>query len=137
MHSLNFLVVELETARTKLRDVFEEANGTSKWTWRATLSGWAGWLTTDNHFNRPSGTGASPHRYPGPKGRAPKGLEVSAQGFNPGKRHPERFALTRHMNVRSMNNTRSSGLEMLKGRQIERTNNAKVGPIVARLNCAL
>jgi hypothetical protein len=30
MHSLNFLVVELETARTKLLDVFEEANGTSK-----------------------------------------------------------------------------------------------------------
>jgi hypothetical protein len=53
----------------------------------------------------------------GPKGRAPKGLEDSAQGFNPGNRRPERFAL--------------------KGRQIERTNNAKVGPIVARLNCAL
>jgi hypothetical protein len=31
-------------------------------------------------------------------------------GFNPGNRRPERFAL--------------------KGRQIERTNNAKVGPIV-------
>jgi hypothetical protein len=45
MHSLNFLVVELETARAKLLDVFEEANGTSKWTWRAALSGWAGWLT--------------------------------------------------------------------------------------------
>jgi hypothetical protein len=30
MHSLNFLVVELETARTKLLDFFEEANGTSK-----------------------------------------------------------------------------------------------------------
>jgi hypothetical protein len=46
---------------------------------------------------------------------APKGLEDSAQGFNPGNR-PERFAL--------------------KGRQIERTNNAKVDSIVARLNCA-
>ncbi len=34
MHSLNFLVVELKTARTKLLDVFEEANGTTKWTWR-------------------------------------------------------------------------------------------------------
>jgi hypothetical protein len=56
----------------------------------------------------------------------PKGLEDSAQGFNPGNRHPERCALTRHMNVRSMNNTRSSGLEMLKGRQIELTNNAAV-----------
>ena len=29
----------------------------------------------------------------GPKGRAPKGLEDSAQGFNPGNRRPERFAL--------------------------------------------
>ena len=48
MHSLNFLVVELETARTKLLDVFEEANG-----------------GTDNDFNRPSGTGASLDRYPG------------------------------------------------------------------------
>jgi hypothetical protein len=81
---------------------------------------------TDNDFNRPSGTGTSLNRYPGtwclgPKGRAPKGLEDSAQGFNPGfnpgNRRPQRFAL--------------------KGRQIERTNNAKVGPIVARLNCAL
>jgi hypothetical protein len=47
-------------------------------------------------------------------------------GFNPGNRHPERRALklTRHMNVRSLNKTRSSGLEMLKGRQIERTNHA-------------
>jgi hypothetical protein len=60
----------------------------------------------------------------GPKGRAPKGLQDSAQGFNPGNCRPKRHALTRHMNVRSMNNTRSSGLEMLKGRQIECTNNA-------------
>jgi hypothetical protein len=51
----------------------------------------------------------------GPEGRAPKGLEDSAQGFNPGNRSPERYAL--------------------KGRQIERTNNAN--PIVASLNCAL
>jgi hypothetical protein len=29
--------------------------------------------------------------------------------------HLEQRTLTRHMNVRSMNNTRSSGLEMLKG----------------------
>jgi hypothetical protein len=34
------------------------------------------------------------------------------------------------MNVRSMNYTRSSGLEMLKGRQIQRTNNVK-----AESNC--
>jgi hypothetical protein len=47
----------------------------------------------------------------GPKGRAPKGLEDSAQGFNPGNRRPERFAL--------------------KERQIERTNNAK-----ERSNCS-
>ena len=33
MHSLSFLVVELETARTKLLDVFEAANGGPKWTW--------------------------------------------------------------------------------------------------------
>jgi hypothetical protein len=45
MHTLNFLVVELETARTKLLDVFEEANGTTTSTWRAALSGWDGWLT--------------------------------------------------------------------------------------------
>jgi hypothetical protein len=51
-----------------------------------------------------------------PKGPAPKGLEDSAQGFNPGNQPIKRFALTRHMNVRSMKNTRSSGLEMLKGR---------------------
>jgi hypothetical protein len=49
MHSLNFLVVELESARTKLLDVFEAANGTPKLIWRATLSGWAGWLK-----NKPS-----------------------------------------------------------------------------------
>ena len=40
----------------------------------------------------------------GPKGCASKGLEDEAQGFNPGNRRPERFALN--------------------GRQIERTNNA-------------
>jgi hypothetical protein len=38
---------------------------------------------------------------------APKGQQDSAQGFNPGNRHPDRRAL--------------------KGRQIERPNNAKVG----------
>jgi hypothetical protein len=48
---------------------------------------------------------------------APKGLKHSAQGFNPGKPANKRFALTRHMNVRSMKNTRSTGLEMLKGRE--------------------
>jgi hypothetical protein len=71
-----------------------------------------------NSFNRPAGTGYFTHDsrpfVPCPKASAPKGLEDSAQGFN---RRPERIAL--------------------KGRQIERTNNAKVGPIVARLNCGL
>jgi hypothetical protein len=78
---------------------------------------------TDNDFNRPSGTGVSLHRYRhfvGPKGRAPKGLEDSAQGFNlgfnPGNPPPRAIRP--------------------EGRQIEHTNNAKVGPIVARLHCA-
>jgi hypothetical protein len=43
-------------------------------------------------------------------------------GFNPGNLKINEFALTRHMNVRSMNNTRSSGLEMLKGREADRIN---------------
>jgi hypothetical protein len=48
---------------------------------------------------------------------APKGRQDSAQGFNPGNRHPERRAL--------------------KGRQIERTNNVKASSnCVPRLNCA-
>ena len=52
-----------------------------------------------------------------PKVAAPKGLQDSAQGFNPGNRHPERRAL--------------------KGRQIERTNNVKASSnCVPRLNCA-
>jgi hypothetical protein len=42
-----------------------------------------------------------------PEGAALKGLQNSAQGFNPGTNHPERRAL--------------------KGRQIERTNNAEIG----------
>jgi hypothetical protein len=76
----------------------------------------------DNDFNlqppiRDRGLSASrPRHFVGPKGRAPKGLEDSAQGFNPGNRRPERFAL--------------------KGRQIERTNNANVGPTELP-NCAL
>jgi hypothetical protein len=41
MHSLIFLVVELETARTTLLNVFEAANGTPKWTWHPTLPEWA------------------------------------------------------------------------------------------------
>jgi len=39
-------------------------------------------------------------------------------GFSPGGRFPLAFALTRHMNMRSMKNTRSLGLEMLKGGRV-------------------
>jgi hypothetical protein len=67
--------------------------------------------------------------------RAPKGLQDSAWGFNPRNQPPpatrpsqelevpsfQQMApasgvLTRHMNVRSRKNTRSPGLEVLKGR---------------------
>jgi hypothetical protein len=44
MHSLIFLVVELETARTTLLNVFEAANGTPEWTLHPPLPRWAGWL---------------------------------------------------------------------------------------------
>ena len=50
MHSLIFLVVELETARTTLLNVFEAANGTAEWTLHPTLPGWAGRLK-----NKPPG----------------------------------------------------------------------------------
>jgi hypothetical protein len=50
----------------------------------------------------------------------PEGPKNLAQGFNPGKHPIKRFALTRHMNVRSMKNTRFAGLEMLKGREMAR-----------------
>jgi len=33
MYALSFLIVELETARTALLDVFEVSNGTPNWTW--------------------------------------------------------------------------------------------------------
>jgi hypothetical protein len=57
-------------------------------------------------------------------------LQGSAQGFNPGNPQIKEFALklTRHMNVRSMKNTRSSGLEMLKGREADLI---KLAPIAA------
>ena len=41
MYSLSFLIVELETARATLLDVFEVSNGTPKWTWHAAIAGWA------------------------------------------------------------------------------------------------
>ena len=41
MYSLSFLIVELETARTTLLDVFEVSNGTANRTWHAATSGWA------------------------------------------------------------------------------------------------
>jgi hypothetical protein len=40
MYSLSFLIVELETARTKLLDAFEVSNGTPKGAWQAAISGW-------------------------------------------------------------------------------------------------
>jgi len=40
MYSLSFLIVELETARTTLLDVFDVSNGTPKWTWQVAISGW-------------------------------------------------------------------------------------------------
>jgi hypothetical protein len=58
-------------------------------------------------LSRRESTIAARHELPAPKGRAPKGLEDLAQGFNPGNRHPKRFAL-------------------MKGRQIERSYIAKV-----------
>ncbi len=64
-------------------------------------------------------SGLEPERVLQPGGHAPEGLQNSAQGFNPGNRHPERCAL--------------------KGRQIERPNQAEAGsdgPIVERPNCA-
>ena len=41
MYSLSFLIVELETARTTLLDVFEVSNDTAKRTWYTDSSGWA------------------------------------------------------------------------------------------------
>jgi hypothetical protein len=41
MYSLSFLIIELETARTTLLDVFEVSNGTPNRTWQAGISGWA------------------------------------------------------------------------------------------------
>jgi hypothetical protein len=62
-------------------------------------------------------------------------LQSSAQGFNPGNPQTNEFALTRHMNVRSMNYTRSSGLEMLKGREADLI---KLAPIAKpKLACAI
>jgi hypothetical protein len=46
-------------------------------------------------------------------------LQDSARVSTLGTLKINEFALTRHMNVRSMNNTRSSGLEMLKGREAD------------------
>ncbi len=72
---------------------------------------------------------------------APQGLQNSAQGFNPGIVHQERRALTRRYLVAPCwENTRSAGLEVLKGRRIERPNKAEErsdDPIVARPNRAL
>jgi hypothetical protein len=53
------------------------------------------------------------------RGPAPQGLQNSAQGFNPGNPHNKRFALTRRYLVAPCwKNTRSAGLEVLKGREM-------------------
>jgi hypothetical protein len=39
MYSLSFLIVELETARTTLLDVFAVSNGRPNWTWHAAIAG--------------------------------------------------------------------------------------------------
>jgi hypothetical protein len=57
----------------------------------------------------------------------PKGQGNLAQGLPWEPNTPKRRALTRHMNVRSTKDTRSAGLEMLKGRQIESTCSEEVG----------
>ena len=50
--------------------------------------------------------------------QAPKGLQNSAQGFDPGNSQNKRFALTRRYLVAPCwKNTRSAGLEVLKGQQ--------------------
>ncbi|MEA3144892.1 MAG: hypothetical protein QOI53_304 [Verrucomicrobiota bacterium] len=52
------------------------------------------------------------------RGPAPQGLQNSAQGFNPGNPQNKRFALTRRYLVAPCwKNTRSAGLEVLKGRE--------------------
>jgi hypothetical protein len=61
----------------------------------------------------------------------PKVATGLSPGFNPGNPQNNEFALTRHMNVRSMNNTRSSELEMLKGREADLI---KPAPIAAPKN---
>jgi hypothetical protein len=57
MYSLSFLIVELETARTALLDVFEVSNGTPNWTWhgRHLRMGCAAGLASHlaHYFGRP------------------------------------------------------------------------------------
>src|ERR1700694_413861 len=55
------------------------------------------------------------------RGPAPQGLQDSAQGFNPGKPHNKWFALKltrRYLVAPCWKNTRSAGLEVLKGREM-------------------
>src|ERR1700722_8081982 len=68
-----------------------------------------------NRTKVPVGRGGSSAQSGWREGPCPKGAGGLSPGFQPWEPRPERFAL--------------------KGRQIERTNNAKVGPIAARLNC--
>jgi hypothetical protein len=65
----------------------------------------------------------------------PEGATGFSPGFNPGTLEINEFVLTRHMNVRSMKNTRFSGLEMLKGRGADLI---KLAPIARqKLQCAI
>jgi hypothetical protein len=57
----------------------------------------------------------------------PEVAKIAYPRVYPGLVENNRFALTRHMNVRSMKNTRFSGLEMLKGLET-RTRSGSNGP---------
>jgi hypothetical protein len=81
------------------------------------------WDTAPDH-TVPYGTVLSGDAFPGTSCLAKISLSLRDKAILPSKRlriisAPMEFtlALKRHMNVRSMNDTRSSGLEMLKGRE--------------------
>jgi hypothetical protein len=67
---------------------------------------------------------------------ARSGQNNLAQGL-PWVSRDKRFALTRHMNVRSMKNTRFSGLEMLKGLETRTRFGSKVPSPYRRISWPL
>jgi hypothetical protein len=71
------------------------------------------------------------------RGPAPQGLQDSAQSFNPGNPHNKRFALIRRYIVAPCwKNTRSAGLEVLKGREMRVPDEG--APVAAqRSECAI